>query len=57
MKTIMTTLILFLTCSQWVYAANQSGKVVTVPHHKSTYVKLQGLRAEFRLGIQRFWIL
>ncbi|MCG6348847.1 type II and III secretion system protein family protein [Vibrio fluvialis] len=50
MKTIMTILILFLTCAQWVHAANQVSKVVTVPHHKSTYVKLQGAASRVSLG-------
>ncbi|MBL4259766.1 type II and III secretion system protein family protein [Vibrio fluvialis] len=50
MKTMMTTLILVLVFSQWVYAANQSGKVVTVPQHKSTYVKLQGPASRVSLG-------
>lgn len=50
MKRIITILALFLTCSSWVMAAAQSGKTVTVPHHKSTFVQLQGKAKRVSLG-------
>lgn len=49
MKQILVVLAVFFTCSAWS-AATQSGKVVTVPHHKSTQVLLQGNASRVSLG-------
>jgi pilus assembly protein CpaC len=39
-----------LSGSVWSNAATQTGKIVTVPHHKSTYVKLTGQASRVSLG-------
>ena len=49
MKNILVILTVFFTFSVWA-AATQSGKVVTVPHHKSTHVLLQGNASRVSLG-------
>ena len=50
MKTIITCLIGLLCVSLSSYAAIQTGKTVTVPHHKSTHVKLSGKASKVSLG-------
>ncbi|MBY7961590.1 type II and III secretion system protein family protein [Vibrio fluvialis] len=50
MRTIITTLALFFTCTVWTASASQSGETVTVPHHKSTFVKLQRSASRVSLG-------
>ncbi|MEF1279112.1 type II and III secretion system protein family protein [Vibrio fortis] len=50
MKTIITCLIGLLCVSLSSYAAIQTGKTVTVPHHKSTHVKLSGKASRVSLG-------
>ncbi|KDN28136.1 type II and III secretion system protein family protein [Vibrio sp. D420a] len=50
MKIIITCLIGLLCVSLSSYAAIQTGKTVTVPHHKSTHVKLSGKASKVSLG-------
>lgn len=50
MKRIITCLIGLLFVSLSSYAAIQTGKTVTVPHHKSTHVKLSGKASKVSLG-------
>ncbi|MBL4247580.1 type II and III secretion system protein family protein [Vibrio fluvialis] len=50
MRTIITTLALFFACSVWTVSASQSGETITVPHHKSTFVKLQRSASRVSLG-------
>lgn len=50
MRTIITVFALFFACSVWNVSASQSGKTITVPHHKSTYVKLQRNASRVSLG-------
>ncbi|MGY5538534.1 type II and III secretion system protein family protein [Vibrio brasiliensis] len=50
MNKIITLFFILLLCSGVTYAASQSGKVVKVPHHKSTHVTLAGKAKRVSLG-------
>lgn len=50
MRNIISALIILLLSSGISFAATQSGKVVTVPHHKSTHVTLAGKAKRVSLG-------
>ena len=50
MRNILFLLIVFLMSSGASYAATQSGKIVKVPHHKSTHVTLAGKAKRVSLG-------
>lgn len=50
MNKIITLFFILLLCSGVTHAASQSGKVVKVPHHKSTHVTLAGKAKRVSLG-------
>ncbi|MGD8116204.1 type II and III secretion system protein family protein [Vibrio sp. TRT 29B02] len=50
MNKIITLFFILLLCSGVTFAASQSGKVVKVPHHKSTHVTLAGKAKRVSLG-------
>ncbi|KGY12566.1 pilus assembly protein CpaC [Vibrio tubiashii] len=50
MRKIIILISLFLLSTFSVHSATQSGKVVTVPHHKSTHVSLAGKAKRVSLG-------
>lgn len=50
MRNILFLIIVFLMSSGATYAATQSGKIVKVPHHKSTHVTLAGKAKRVSLG-------
>jgi len=50
MNKIITLVFILLLSSGVTYAASQSGKVVKVPHHKSTHVTLAGKAKRVSLG-------
>lgn len=50
MRKIIILISLFILSTLSVHSATQSGKVVTVPHHKSTHVSLAGKAKRVSLG-------
>ncbi|KOO14302.1 pilus assembly protein CpaC [Vibrio xuii] len=50
MRNIISAMIILLLSSGISFAATQSGKIVTVPHHKSTHVTLAGKAKRVSLG-------